>query len=256
MPIESGTIIATVSGGAAIGPSGQPNFPATSTDNTVTVNVTTYGAWAYSVGDGSLGAPASTLYYPSTPVVGDVALVFLTNTNGALGPTLTDFGSPVLTGDRGAIYTRLCNGSETLTGISVVCGGTARHCSIIILVSGLAGLTVRGSATVGVNSPPSDILYPTITPSAAPTLVFYSFHDSVSTNVLPSPASNPGGTNPTPALLVDSGPIFVTSNLTRCIIWSGLCSSTSALGNRTVPNYGTGNNFYHGMTFAIDSTPA
>lgn len=253
---DEGTVTARVRAGTVTGSvSGDTNRASTSIDNVINWEPLpiTFGAWAYSSGAGV--SPGSTLFWPSAPAAGDVALIFGTRSNNVAWPTLPDFGAPLHEGARGVVYSHLCTGAEAAS-YSVILGSSARHTSIIVLIKNLAGLTERGWATQGAASTPTDITYPTITPTGQPTLVFYTAHDSQTTFVPPSTLVNPGGSNPIPLDLADSGSNPPTSDTTRCVIWYGQCTSTSPLGDRTQPNTGLGPNFYHGMTFAIDRTIA
>lgn len=208
-----------------------------------------FGDWAYS---GTGGSPTSTLYWPFAPASGDVAVLYSSRSNFDSFQAITDF-TLVHQGPRGAIYTRLCDGTEDLSGYSVDLAGSfgGRHASIIIVVKGLSGLTEVGFATQSpAVSAPTDITYPSITPTSQPSLIFYSGHGLLSG----SPAVNPGGSNPTPVLLTetsDSNPPN-TTQIIHCAIWVGRCTSTSALGARTVAETGW-SNFYHGMTFGISA---
>lgn len=209
-----------------------------------------YGSWAYSAGSG--GAPASTLLWPFTPAVGDVALIFGTKSNFnsfSTWPSLTDFGAPLHTGEFGAVYGRVVDGSETLSGYSVVLGASAQHVSIIVVLRGLAGLTDVGFA-VQTAASSGDIVYPTITPSAAPSLIFYVANSTTGNAFSFAAAVNPGGSNPTPVQLTDSWN-GSSPPQPRCVIWTGNCTSTSALGNRSVAATGMGNNYWHGLTFGV-----
>lgn len=207
------------------------------------------GAWAHSSGSGP--SPQSTLNWPKTPAVGDVALIFMTKSNfnpfGA-HPSITDFGAPLHADDLGAVYSRVVDGTETLTGYTVAVGGSQKHCSIMILISGLAGFTDVGWAVQSAVSSPTDIKYPTITPSAQPSLIFYTSHAAIFGT---GSTVSPGGSNPTPSMLTDSEPSRTGAATCRSVIWTGACTSTSALGDRTVAETGLDGNYYQGMTFGI-----
>lgn len=244
----AGTVIADIPAGVCTSvASGALNEASTSTDNMVTYQPVSFGVWAHSSGSGT--SPSATLTWPRAPVAGEVALLYLTRSNDAAFPTLPDFGSPVLSGSRGAVYTRLCTGTEA-TSYSIVIGGSAKHCSTILIFTGLPGLTVTGSAAGGLAVAPANVTYPLITPTNAPTWVLYSVHDSQTTFTSPSTPTNPGG--PTaPTMLTDSGPIPPASAICRCVIWIGRAASTASTGALSVSNAGMGPNYYHGATFGV-----
>ena len=207
------------------------------------------GSWAYSGGSGA--NPPSTLLWPVEPEVDDVAVMFITTSNdrtfrGTDCPTLPDFGAPLHQAELGAVYARLCDGSED-PSYNVVVGGSAQHVSIIIVLPGLGAMNDRGWAQKTPIISSGNIVYPSITPSASPTRVFYVAHGAVGNSGTPV---NPGGSNPSPVLLTDSGvPPFPPS--TRSVIWTGLCTSTGALGDRSVSAAGVDSNYYQGQAFAL-----
>lgn len=208
-----------------------------------------FDTWEHSTGSGS--NPSGTLHWPEAPVAGDVALAFLCKSNTTVGPNFhSDFGAVSYAGIATDVYVRECDGTEDLGGYTITIGGSAQWVAIIIIIRGLSGHVAVGSASHNEGGT-GNIIYPTITPSDTPSIVFMVANGERSATGTPA---TPGGTNPTMTLLDDSNtnrPPLIT-NIVRGFIFQGNCVGTSATGDRTVAADGlnpTGNNY--SITYAI-----
>lgn len=197
---------------------------------------------ASSSGGGS--SPSGSIAIPSGIIENDVLVLFLGRSNTAGLPTLSIFGAPVHSQAQGGIYTHLCDGSET-GSVTITIGGSAKWSAVCVPLRGLAGLSEVGWASQNAVSPTTDISYPTITPSGQPSYIFYVGYGAVADS---NSAINPGGTNPTPELILEQ---FNTSSNVKVVVFGGDCTSTSALGDRTVQETGFGANFYNGATLGL-----
>lgn len=247
---SNGDVIASVPAAVCTAiSSGLPNSASTSTDNIVQYYWPRVGGFAYGPSSG-VSRPA-TPAYPGTIANGDIAVIYATRANSTHAWVTPSGYNIVRQGDQGACYSRVCNGTETGTTVSVGVSGSSNMTAIILIVSGagVTSATANTSATAAAVSAPTVITYPAITPSVNPTYVIYSGHAGQAPIPIVTP-TNPGGSNPSPALLGVSAHPSV-GGWPVLALWGGVCTSTSSLGARTTPDTGWGPNFYNGMSVAF-----
>lgn len=223
---------------------GTLNAASSSTDNTVTYHPTDGVEWGAFNRSGTSGTTRTSNPVFPTCTSGDIALLLIvrSNTNNCNTPSGFTLVSRSLNAE---VWQKTCAGTESATSVAVTNIASASTISIIgIFRNYLNATPVDVEGVSGNLSSPTDITYPTVTPTTTNSYCIAMACSAVSTSGTPVV---PGGTNPTYGLLLDSGH---TSSV-RMVLFVGMSTSTSALGARTVAETGLDGNFYQGRTIVL-----
>jgi hypothetical protein len=188
------------------------------------------------------GSPRSVdIPYPSEPLVaGYIAVIHINAANGpGFGGDVSTSWTSIGSGTRGQAFWKLLDGTETGT---VSATDDANIAAFMSVWGGLHTTSPVVGFAAGANTGSSTMKYPTITPSAQPSVVFAQGNGFDNGGTVATPT----GTNPTFAYL---GGAEIGSSA-QVEVWYGDCTSTSALGARDTANTGWGN-FYNGLVYAL-----